>query len=141
MVKMMNNQDLTYKFIATLNNKKDPIDDLKELDKGENGILKTLFIYEETKNQNLTPSELCLIQKLTSGRIATTLKSLEKKKYITRCIDSIDRRKIIVKLTESGKTAAKKIVDRICNSIQKIINKLGEKDASEFIRIFNLLKS
>ncbi len=135
----MADKDLTYKFLKTFKNKKDPIDDVRELDKGENGILKTLFIYEVNEQKSLTPGELCSIQQVTSGRVASTLKSLERKAYIIRKADAKDKRKTIIKLTESGKKMAKKVVDGLSSKIQKIINKLGERDAKEFLRIFNRL--
>ena len=115
------------------------IHQVKELDKGENGILQTLFIYEEIHQKNLTPSELCAIQQLTSGRIASTLKNLEKKAFIKRMMAEDDRRKTIIKLTEKGKIVAKRIIDDIAMSINKMIHKLGEHDSQEFLRILNRL--
>ena len=112
---------------------------VKELDKGENGILQTLFIYEEIHQKNLTPGELCAIQQLTSGRIASTLKNLEKKAFIKRMMAEDDRRKTIIKLTEKGKIVAKRIIDDIAMSINKMIHKLGEHDSQEFLRILNRL--
>ena len=112
---------------------------VKELDKGENGILQTLFIYEEIHQKNLTPGELCAIQQLTSGRIASTLKNLEKKAFIKRMMAEDDRRKTIIKLTEKGKIVAKIIIDDIAMSINKMIHKLGEHDSQEFLRILNRL--
>lgn len=112
---------------------------VKELDKGENGILQTLFIYEEIHQKNLTPGELCAIQQLTSGRIASTLKNLEKKAFIKRMMAEDDRRKTIIKLTEKGKIVAKRIMDDIAMSINKMIHKLGEHDSQEFLRILNRL--
>ena len=108
-------------------------------DKGENGILQTLFIYEEIHQKNLTPGELCAIQQLTSGRIASTLKNLEKKAFIKRMMAEDDRRKTIIKLTEKGKIVAKRIIDDIAMSINKMIHKLGEHDSQEFLRILNRL--
>ncbi len=115
------------------------IHQVKELDKGENGILQTLFIYEEIHQKNLTPGELCAIQQLTSGRIASTLKNLEKKAFIKRMMAEDDRRKTIIKLTEKGKIVAKRIIDDIAMSINKMIHKLGEHDSQEFLRILNRL--
>ena len=115
------------------------IHQVKELDKGENGILQTLFIYEEIHQKNLTPGELCAIQQLTSGRIASTLKNLEKKAFIKRMMAEDDRRKMIIKLTEKGKIVAKRIIDDIAMSINKMIHKLGEHDSQEFLRILNRL--
>lgn len=112
---------------------------VKELDKGENGILQTLFIYEEIHQKNLTPGELCAIQQLTSGRIASTLKNLEKKAFIKRMMAEDDRRKTIIKLTEKGKIVAKRIMDDIAMNINKMIHKLGEHDSQEFLRILNRL--
>ena len=112
---------------------------VKELDKGENGILQTLFIYEEIHQKNLTPGELCAIQQLTSGRIASTLKNLEKKAFIKRMMAEDDRRKTIIKLTEKGKIVAKRYIDDIAMSINKMIHKLGEHDSQEFLRILNRL--
>ena len=112
---------------------------VKELDKGESGILQTLFIYEEIHQKNLTPGELCAIQQLTSGRIASTLKNLEKKAFIKRMMAEDDRRKTIIKLTEKGKIVAKRIIDDIAMSINKMIHKLGEHDSQEFLRILNRL--
>ena len=111
----------------------------KELDKGENGILQTLFINEEIHIKNLTPGELCEIQQLTSGRIASTLKNLEKKAFIKRMMAEDDRRKTIIKLTEKGKIVAKRIMDDIAMNINKMIHKLGEHDSQEFLRILNRL--
>ena len=95
------------------------IHQVKELDKGENGILQTLFIYEEIHQKNLTPGELCAIQQLTSGRIASTLKNLEKKAFIKRMMAEDDRRKTIIKLTEKGKIVAKRIIDDIAVTMEE----------------------
>lgn len=89
--------------------------------------------------KNLTPGELCEIQQLTSGRIASTLKNLEKKAFIKRMMAEDDRRKTIIKLTEKGKIVAKRIMDDIAMSINKMIHKLGEHDSQEFLRILNRL--
>ena len=131
--------DLMYKLFKVSKNKKDPMDEIRKLNSGENGILKTLYFYEENEKRLLTPSELCRIQHLTSGRIATALKSLERKLYIIRHTDEIDHRKILIKLTELGKKVAKKIFNKINSNIQKIINQLGEHDANEYVRILSRL--
>ena len=133
----MNYKELSYKFMRIFRKRNHLIHRVKELDKGENGILQTLFIYEEIHQKNLTPGELCAIQQLTSGRIASTLKNLEKKAFIKRMMAEDDRRKTIIKLTEKGKIVAKRIIDDIAMSINKMIHKLGEHDSQEFLRILN----
>ncbi len=135
----MNYKELSYKFMRIFRKRNPFIYQVKELDKGENGILQTLFIYEEIYQKNLTPGELCEIQQLTSGRIASTLKNLEKKAFIKRMMAEDDRRKTIIQLTEKGKLVAKRIIDDIAMNINKMINKLGEHDSQEFLRILNRL--
>ena len=135
----MNYQELSYKFMRIFRKRNHLIHRVKELDKGENGTLQTLFIYEEIHKKNLTPGELCEIQQLTSGRIASTLKNLEKKAFIKRMMAEDDRRKTIIKLTEKGKIVAKRIMDDIAMNINKMIHKLGEHDSQEFLRILNRL--
>ncbi len=135
----MNYKELSYKFMRIFRKRNPFIYQVKELDKGENGILQTLFIYEEIYQKNLTPGELCEIQQLTSGRIASTLKNIEKKSFIKRMMAEDDRRKTIIQLTEKGKLVAKRIIDDIAMNINKMINKLGEHDSQEFLRILNRL--
>ena len=108
------------------------IHQVKELDKGENGILQTLFIYEEIHQKNLTPGELCAIQQLTSGRIASTLKNLEKKAFIKRMMAEDDRRKTIIKLTEKGDEAFKSHADFHDDMIKSIMKELP-KDEEEIL--------
>ena len=43
----MNYKELSYKFMRIFRKRNPFIYQVKELDKGENGILQTLFIYEE----------------------------------------------------------------------------------------------
>lgn len=135
----LNNEELTNNLISNFKN--NPITDFLNYCQGEKGILKTLFLYEKLEKRNLTPGEIGNIQNLTSGRVATTLKSLEKKFYIERTTDNKDHRKIIVRLTEKGQKVAEKIIEKIKNDVQKLIDKLGEHDAKEYLRILTRLNS
>lgn len=137
----MEKHELGMKFINLIKKEKTPIQQLKELEQGENGILRTLFLFEEEAKKDVTPGDLCTLQNLTSGRIASTLKSLEKKNCIRRITDCNDRRRIFIQLTENGRNIAEKITQKIHQNIQSMIDKLGEKDFGEFIRLLNLVNS
>lgn len=137
----MEKHELGMKLINVIKKEKTPIQQVKELGQGENGILRTLYLYEEELKKDVTPGDLCNLQNLTSGRIASTLKSLERKKYIQRITDCNDHRRILVQLTEKGKTNAKKIIQKMYHNIQYIIDKLGEKDFAELIRLLNLVNN
>ena len=137
---IMEKHELGMKFINIIKKEKSPIQQLKELEQGENGILRALLLFEKEEKKEITPGDLCTSQNLTSGRIASTLKSLEKKAY-KRITDCKDHRRIFIQLTEKGRSIAKKITQKIHQNIQVMIDKLGEKDFSEFIRLLNLVNS
>ncbi|MCM1259418.1 MAG: transcriptional regulator [Prevotella sp.] len=135
----MNNNELVYKLIYLLKKKNHPLSEMHSFEQGENGILQTLYTYEQTKEKEITPSELSKIQQLSSGRIATTLKTLEKKQLIERTTDGVDKRRSIIQLTEKGRKMAEKIIKTTSQKLEHIIEKLGEQDALEFIRILKRL--
>lgn len=137
---IMEKHELGMEFINIIKKEKSPIQQLKELEQGENGILRALFLFEKEKKE-ITPGDLCTSQNLTSGRIASTLKSLEKKACIKRIMDCKDHRRIFIQLTEKGRSIAKKITQKIHQNIQVMFDKLGEKDFSEFIRLLSLVNS
>lgn len=72
---------------------------------------------------------------LTSGRIATILKQLEAKKYIIRCQNENDKRKILVKLTEEGRTVIEAELKNMTEMHKNLLKYLGENDSAELIRI------
>ncbi|WP_153795522.1 MarR family winged helix-turn-helix transcriptional regulator, partial [Paenibacillus polymyxa] len=76
-----------------------------------------------------------------TGRIATALKSLEKKGLVVRRTDANDKRKVIVFITDLGKQF---MIDRYNEGVawsEKILRKLDEQDAKEFIRLIKLIVS
>jgi len=135
----MKNNELVHKLIYLLKKKNHPLSEMQHFDQGENGILQTLYVYEQNKEKELTPSELSKIQQLSSGRIATTLKTLEKKQLIERTTDGEDKRRSIVQLTKKGREVAEKIIKITLQKFENIVEKLGEQDALEFIRILKRL--
>lgn len=135
----MRQNELAHKLIYIFKKKNHPLAKMQNFDQGENGILQTLYVYEQTKEKELTPSELCRIQQLSSGRVATTLKTLEKKELIERTTDQIDKRKSIIQLTNKGREVAEKIIKITSKKFEEIIDKLGEQDTLEFIRILKRL--
>ncbi|MDR0508225.1 MAG: MarR family winged helix-turn-helix transcriptional regulator [Candidatus Methanoplasma sp.] len=72
---------------------------------------------------------------VSSARIATALNSLEEKGLITREIDSEDRRKIIVRLTQKGAERVEEEEKKKLEEIKNILIRLGEEDAKELVRI------
>ena len=76
---------------------------------GQFAIISALFQLEFqiikylSDKENVHPSDLASYLKVTRPNIATNLKSLEQKGYITRQINKDNRRQIYVNLTTKGK--------------------------------------
>ena len=73
----------------------------------------------------------------SKGRISAILNSLEKKGEIIREIDKDNRRNIIVNITESDR---KHIISELADGysiIAKALEKMGEEDTKELIRLMN----
>jgi len=84
---------------------------------------------------DVLPSEIGHKMDVSSARIAATLNRLEEKGLITRQIDTADRRKILVKLTEVGKEIAERHEEIVLTETIKMLTALGEYDAKEYVRI------
>lgn len=95
--------------------------------------------YIASRKGAVQPSEISNMTHVSSARIAATLNSLESKGLITRRIDTIDRRRILVELTPNGKEEAKKHFNIILKKVSEVISELGEYDATEYVRIIGRL--
>ncbi len=81
------------------------------------------------------PSDISAYTGVSTARVAATLKSLERKGLIIREIDSEDRRKVQITITEAGKADVEMNYNMLLNRTIEMLSFLGEKDANDFIRI------
>lgn len=98
------------------------------------GELAILFYLNKIQN-GATAGDICNYMQVTTGRIASALNSLEKKKYIQRKSHDEDKRKVVVYITDSGREY---IIEHYENGItltQSVLDNLGEDDAKELIRL------
>lgn len=106
-----------------------------ESQRGENLVLG----YLNHQEKPITPSEIAEYANLTSARIATILKTLEKKQLITRSCDETDQRRTLVILTAAGKTAATQYHTAALTHIVQMLTQIGPADATEYVRILGKL--
>ena len=99
--------------------------------KGENFLLAHLF----ENGGNSTPGKLAEFLNVSAARIAAMLRSLEGKGLVERIVDKNDRRFITVRITESGTRLVKKLKTELDAHASKMVEKLGEDDCKEFVRI------
>ena len=88
---------------------------------------------------HVLPGEISNKMNVSSARIAQTLNNIEKKGLITRQIDPDDRRKILVALTPEGEAFAEQYQQMILDVMSKILIRLGDHDAAEYVRIVGKL--
>jgi DNA-binding MarR family transcriptional regulator len=76
---------------------------------------------------------------ITKPAVSQIYSSLEKKGYITRNVDTSDRRKIVATLTPKGKEILKSMGDQFNKMINEIITRMGEDNSKQLISLFNRL--
>ncbi len=109
----------------------------QEFSAGEIGVLAHLC----AAPSDVSAGELSEYLKVSTGRVAAVLNTLEKKNMIRRLRDSSDKRRVIVHITDEGrKTVQKKYAEGIACA-ENILQKLGEHDAEEFARIIKKIIS
>lgn len=86
-----------------------------------------------------TPSKLAEYTDFTPARLSAIIKSLESKGYIIRQQDELDKRCSIIEITEKGGFNSRQIKESAVKNSLEIIEKLGEKDSLEFLRLMKKL--
>jgi DNA-binding MarR family transcriptional regulator len=84
----------------------------------------------------MSAGELSECMSISSARIAAVLGRLEAKGYVERRMDTGDRRKIEVVLTESGKANIIAFRDEMKSQLVRVFKKMGKNDTEEFLRLF-----
>ena len=105
--------------------------DVQENIQGEAFVLH--FIRE--RSGKVIPSDISNALGVSSARIAAALNSLEEKGFITRTIDSEDRRRIIVEITPKGSEYAYEQQKKVKERMKGLLILLGEEDSKELVRI------
>ena len=93
----------------------------------------SLLLYRKGK---ATAGELSDFLRVGSGRIANLLKRSEEKGIIKRARDEVDRRKVIVTLTEKGKKAHEARARELKNEFVKNVSVLTEEEFDSLLSIY-----
>ncbi|MFJ5760867.1 MarR family winged helix-turn-helix transcriptional regulator [Neobacillus sp. NPDC093182] len=102
-----------------------------DLSNGEKRILGHLVIWKK----GVTSGEISEKLVMSTPRVASALNSLSKKGFIERHRDEHDKRIVIVTITEAGHSFVMEEYEEALSMLEKTLQKLGEKDAKEFVRI------
>ena len=114
-----------------------PLEEPREFSRGEMGILVYLYFIKD----GMTSGELSEILSVSTGRVAAALKNLEKKALIVRSSNPSDKRKVHVFITDAGKKLVDDKHHKGIAMTEKVLKKLGEQDAKEFVRLIKRVLS
>lgn len=106
----------------------------KQIGKSARGECFVLRCLARSKKP-LLPSDLSQQLHASTARVAVVLNTLEKKGLISRSIDPLDRRRILVSLTDAGREYAAAVRVQLCEGMKRLLEELGEQDAQEYLRI------
>ncbi len=106
----------------------------KKLSKMVRGEIMALN-YLSVKGNTAHPKDMSENLLLTTARIAAILNSLEKQGLVTRSPDPNNNRQTIVALTDTGRNVVEEHHQEMLMSVAKTLELLGEKDATEYIRL------
>lgn len=116
-------------------NRQEFFERMKTTFKGENLILAILM----EMGGKATPGELVKYTECTAARLTAIAKSLETKGLVKRIQNAEDKRSTIIEMTAEGITKFRNMQKEAVDNIFNLIEKLGENDAEEFIRLIRRL--
>jgi MarR family transcriptional regulator, organic hydroperoxide resistance regulator len=96
-------------------------------------------LLEILKVQSLTMNELSDKLNLNSSTMTRIIDNLVRDEYITRTRDEVDRRIVLVSLTDKGNEAAKALNESVNNYYKKIIAGIPEGQVENVLNSVNLL--
>jgi MarR family transcriptional regulator, organic hydroperoxide resistance regulator len=108
-----------------------PMQEPQEFTRGEIGIL----VYLHFNSDSVTSGDLSESLSVSTGRVATALKGLEKKGFIIRRTDLSDKRRVNVLITEAGRKLVRDKHQLGIEKMVKALQKLDEEEAIEFVRL------
>lgn len=103
---------------------------LSEISQGEIAVLVFLL-----QKDGINACEISQYLEVNTSRVAAILNSLCKKGYIIRVADDKDKRKIRIYITNQGRELCIQKREETVLNLSKLLEKLGEDDALEYIRI------
>ena len=99
--------------------------------RGEMELLRTLM----ESGHELTPSQLAESSMVSSARVANILRALEDKGIVARKHSQVDRRVVLVSLTDEGRELCRRKQGEFDALIVSYLKALGPEDAKGLVRI------
>ena len=113
---------------------KEPLNKMQRFTKGE---MFAMGLLQRTDGP-ISAGDIATSMNTSSARVANLLNTLENKGFIERCIDTNDRRKILVAITKKGKQTIESSQKLMQEHLASVFKQMGENDSKEFMRLTEL---
>lgn len=113
---------------------------VEKIDVRSRGIWIILHYISKTSDE-VCAGDISKAFNVSTARTTAALKTLVKKGYVETSVSTVDRRKVVVKITDKGRTVINKCENEQIEFMKCIIDKIGEDDLQEFLRIFAKINS
>lgn len=104
---------------------------VEEVDRGTGFVLAFL----EEADGEVFAGDLARELKVSTARIAALLNKLENKELVKRSRSAGDARRTVIKITPKGSEYTAQIKEQILERVEILLDKVGEADMKEFLRI------
>lgn len=101
--------------------------------------LRIMDMLHRENNIEISPSTLSEELRISRVNVTNALNSLESQGYIIRSIDPQDRRKVIVTLTELGKTEIQDNIKRVITFLDQMFRTIGVDLTDSFMEIIKVV--
>ncbi|MDF9867448.1 DNA-binding MarR family transcriptional regulator [Bacilli bacterium PM5-3] len=102
-------------------------------------ILDIIAFNAKNPDKNAYFSDIQEFMQISKPGVSQLLRSIEKRGLIERKIDERDKRKFVMSITDEGKKLMCSKRKHLDTLMDEIIERLGEEDTKELIRLFNRL--
>lgn len=115
------------------------ISSMMEIPQSEFFALQIISCYEKEHpdREGIYVSELAEKLRIASSQTSRMLRNLEERKFISRTVDTKDRRNTYVCLTREGHEICSSTKKRLMAYVEQVREKMGEERIEELIRLCN----
>lgn len=97
----------------------------------ELGLMFCIKKNVKTGTAGLMVSEISQILRVTSPTVTQLIKTMEKKQWVVRNMDELDRRAVRISLTAEGEEVVQKAIDSTLESFAGLIDYLGAEEGNQ----------
>lgn len=99
-----------------------------------------VLVYLIGADHEVVAGELARELNVSTARIAALLKTMEKNGLVVRSTSSADARQTVVGITQAGIDWAEQMKEKLLQTIELLLEKVGRDELEEFIRISDKIR-